>query len=198
MAGDIQVLEFNDPRVQQLMQAGYFVVGESWGARLRLSDPPDLSACTAAIVAARQRAFIVQELDARWAPQVTALETLNHADYPNTPATAVPDRDESDVRELWKSGHRFFGAIKAGQLVAVSVIGVTLARAETEFTSVDPSCRRLGLAVAVKAASINALAADGIRTFGTGGAQSNAGSIRMNEHLGYVIEERWLSLAPPQ
>ena len=65
-------------------------------------------------------------------------------------------------------------------------------------TSVDPSYRRLGLAVAVKAASIKALAADGIRNFGTGGAQSNAGSIRMNEHLGYVIEERWLSLAPPQ
>ncbi|MDY7528886.1 MULTISPECIES: hypothetical protein [unclassified Cryobacterium] len=100
--------------------------------------------------------------------------------------------------ELWKSGHRFFGASKAGQLVAVSLIGATLVRAETEFPSDDPSFRRIGLAVAVNAASINALAADGIRIFGTGGAQSNAGSIRMNEHLGYVIEERWLSLAPPQ
>jgi hypothetical protein len=62
---------------------------------------------------------------------------------------------------------------------------------------VDAAHRRRGLAVAVKAASILALADDGVRVFGTGGAAVNAGSIRMNEHLGYVIEERWFSLAPP-
>ena len=109
---------------------------------------------------------------------------------PFRPARAVPNRDESDMLELWRSGHHFFGDINSGQLVAVSVIGVTLVRAETECTSVHPSFRRRGLAVAVKAASINSLPADGIRIFGKGGAQSNAGSIRMNEHLGYVIEDR--------
>ena len=61
-----------------------------------------------------------------------------------------------------------------------------------------PSCRCRGLAVAVKSASIMALADDGVRIFGTGGARATAGSIRMNEHLGYSIEERWLSLAMPQ
>ena len=71
-------------------------------------------------------------------------------------------------------------------------------RGETEFTSVDPAHRRKGLAVAVKAASIIALAADDVRIFGTGGAEANSGSIRMNEHLGYSIEERWLSLTMPQ
>lgn len=174
------------------------VVGESWGARLRLSDPPDLAVLTAAVVAAMEQGFLIQELDASWAPQVTALEALNHADYPYTPATAVPQRAEPDVLELWGSGYRLFGAIDDGQLVAVSVISLTTARAETEFTSVHRSFRRQGLAVAVKAASITALADQGVRIFGTGGAQVNAGSIRMNEHLGYAIEERWLSLAMPQ
>jgi hypothetical protein len=184
--------------MEHLTQAGYVVVGESWGARLRLSEPPNLLALNTAVVEARSQGFLIQELDASWAPQVTALEALNHGDYPYTPATSVPNREESDFLELWRSGHRFFGASKTGQLVAVSVIGVAAGRAETEFTSVHRSYRRMGLAVAVKAASILALADDGIRTFGTGGAQVNSGSIRMNEHLGYAIEERWFSLAMPQ
>ena len=194
---DIQVVQLNDPRLQHLIEAGYVVVGESWGARLRLSDPPDLTVLNAAVVVATDQGFLIEELDASWAPQVTALEALNHADYPYTPATAAPHRDESDVRELWRSGCRLFGAINDGQLVAVSTIRLTTGRAETEFTSVHRSCRRRRLAVAVKAASITALANDGVRIFGTGGAQVNAGSIRMNEHLGYAIEERWLSLTVP-
>lgn len=198
VTGDIQIVQFTDPRAQQLMQAGYVVVGESWGARLRLSDPPDLSALNAVVVAATEQVFLIQELDASWAPQVTVLEALNYADYPYTPATEEPHRDESDVLELWRSGCRLFGAIDDGQLVAVSVISLTAARGETEFTSVHPAYRRRGLAVAVKAASITALAEDGVRIFGTGGAQVNTGSIRMNELLGYAIEERWLSLRMPQ
>ncbi|MBG6059784.1 GNAT superfamily N-acetyltransferase [Cryobacterium sp. MP_M5] len=198
MTADIQVVQFNDPRLQQLTEAGYVVVGESWGARLRLSDPPDLSVLGAAVVAATEQGFLIEELDPGWAPRVTALEALNHADYPYTPATSVPHRDESDVLELWKSGYRLFGAITDEQLAAVSVISLTATRAETEFTSVHRSYRRRGLAVAVKAASITALADEGVRIFGTGGAQINAGSIRMNEHLGYAIEERWLSLTMPQ
>ena len=198
MTADIQVVQSNDPHAQRLTEAGYVVVGESWGARLRLSDPPDLLPLNTAVVAATDQGFLIEELDAGWAAEVTVLEALNHADYPYTPATAVPHRDEFDVLELWRSGFRLFGAVRAGQLVAVSVISLTPERAETEFTSVHPSYRRRGLAVAVKAASIVALASDGIRIFGTGGAQVNTGSIRMNEHLGYVIEERWLSLAIPQ
>ncbi len=194
---EIQIIQFNDPRVQHLMQAGYVIVGESWGARLRLSDPPDLSALNATVVAATEQALLIQELDASWAPQVTTLEALNHDEYPYTPATGTPHRDESDVLEFWRSGYRLFGAIDDGQLVAISVISRTTARGETEFTSVHPSYRRRGLAVAVKAASIMALADDGVRIFGTGGAQANTGSIRMNEHLGYAIEERWLSLTMP-
>ncbi|MEB0004776.1 GNAT family N-acetyltransferase [Cryobacterium sp. 10I1] len=198
MNADIQVVQVSDPCVKRLTEAGYVVVGESWGARLRLSDPPNLTVLNAAVVAATDQGFLIEELDDSWALQVTALEALNHADYPFTPATSVPHRDECDVLELWKSGCRLFGAITDGQLVAVSVISLTATRAETEFTSVHRSYRRKGLAVAVKAASVTALAHDGVRIFGTGGAQVNAGSIRMNEHLGYAIEERWLSLTVPQ
>ena len=197
MNADIQVVQVNDPRLQHLTAAGYVVVGESWGARLRLSDPAILIVLKAAVVAATDQGFLIEELDASWAPQVTALEAVNHADYPYTPATSVPRRNESDVLELWESGRRFFGAINDGQLVAISVISLMAARAETEFTSVHRSYRRRGLAVAVKSASITALADEGVRIFGTGGAQINAGSIRMNEHLGYAIEERWLSLTMP-
>jgi len=195
VTGDIQIVQSTDPRVPELVHSGYVVVGESWGARLRLGDPLELSALNAAVTAATQQGFLVRELDVGWAAQVTTLEALNYRDYPSTPATAVPHRDESDVLELWASGCRLFGAVDDGQLVALSVITVTAARAETEFTSVHPSYRRRGLAVAVKAASIRALAHGGARLFGTGGAQVNSGSIRMNEHLGYVIEERWLSFA---
>ena len=194
---NLQIVQFNDPR-QLLTEAGYLVVGESWGAHLRLSDPPDLSVLNAAVVAATEQGFLIEELNASWAPQVTAREALNHSDYPYTPATAVPHRDESDVLELWESGYRLFGAITDGQRVAVSASSLTATRAKTEFTSLHRSYRRKGLAVAVKAASVTALAHDGVRIFGTGGAQVNAGSIRMNEHLGYAIQERWLSLTLPQ
>ena len=65
-----------------------------------------------------------------------------------------------------------------------SAISLTTARPATEGTSIHRSCRHSGLAIAVKAASITAVANEGVRIFGTGGAQINAGSIRMNEHLG--------------
>ncbi len=44
-------------------------------------------------------------------------------------------------------------------------------RVETEFTSVAVDHRRRGLATAVKAASVLALADEGHRLFGTGGAR---------------------------
>lgn len=198
MIRDPQTLQSTDPRLEGLLRAGYVIVGESWGARLRLTDPLDLSAAIAAIEKATAQGFAVQELDASWARQVTALEALTYDDYPRTPATGIPHRTEPDVQDLWATGCRLFGATDAGRLAAVSAIKDGAERAETDFTSVHPAYRRRGLAVAVKAASIAALGADGVRVFGTGGAQANIGSIRMNERLGYVIEERWLSLDTPR
>lgn len=68
--------------------------------------------------------------------------------------------------------------------------------AETAFTSVRSTHRGAGVATAVKAASVLALAADGVRVFGTGGAGSNAASLGMNQAVGYRVTERWLTLDP--
>ncbi|KQO62751.1 GNAT family N-acetyltransferase [Curtobacterium sp. Leaf261] len=198
MPGEHETVQSTDPRAADLAAAGWRVVAESWGARMRLADPPDLGAARAAVRAATPLGYDVRELGPEWAAAVMDLERATHDDYPAGPATSVPERTEDDVRALWTSGARVFGAVRGGELVAVTVARPGDDRAETDFTSVRRDHRRQGLAVAVKAASIIALAEDGARVFGTGGAQVNAGSIRMNERLGYRIEERWLSFGPPE
>jgi hypothetical protein len=65
------------------------------------------------------------------------------------------------------------------------------------FTSVLAAYRRRGIGQAVKAQSILALYADGVRLFGTGGAALNDASLGANLALGYIVEERWRSYAPP-
>jgi hypothetical protein len=77
--------------------------------------------------------------------------------------------------------------------VAATVISQTADRGETQFTSVLSAYRGKGLGKAVKAASILALAEDGVRLFGTGGAAVNEASLGANRALGYTIEERWRS-----
>ena len=100
------------------------------------------------------------------------------------------------MEALWERGFRFFGAFLNDELAAVTVIrAAENAYAETEFTSVAPDHRQHGLGAGVKAASILALAADGVRVFGTGGTQVNEASLAMNRAVGYVVEERWLSYA---
>jgi GNAT superfamily N-acetyltransferase len=135
--------------------------------------------------------------DTSWMTSIAALERSTHADYPDTPATRQPSRSAEDFAALARGGTRFFGAVVGDALVGVTAITAGGDYAETEFTSVHGAHRRRGIARAVKAASILAVAADGVRVFGTGGAQVNAASIRMNESLGYAVEERWVSLAEP-
>lgn len=139
----------------------------------------------------------ITELDDDGIPAVVALESLTHIDYPDTPATRQPWRTDADLREMREKGTRFFGAVRGGELVGITGITPREEYAETEFTSVHPGYRRCGIALAVKAASIVALASEGVRTFGTGGAQINSGSIGMNQALGYVVDERWVSLVEP-
>jgi GNAT superfamily N-acetyltransferase len=189
---DVQVVREDDPRCAELEAAGYRVVGESWGARLRLSEPPDLSVMREAVARAQALGIAVRELSPDFSDELFSLEYQNHADYPFTPATAQKLRDADAIRGLW-DGYRIFGALDGALLVAATVISQATDRGETQFTSVLSAYRGKGLGKAVKAASILALAEDGVRLFGTGGAAVNEASLGANRTLGYTIEERWRS-----
>ncbi len=62
-----------------------------------------------------------------------------------------------------------------------------------EFTVTDRAARGRGLATALKAYAILTLWRDGVRHFGTGGAEVNEASLRANLRLGYEIEPLWLT-----
>lgn len=189
----VVVVRADDARCQELEATGYVIVGESWGARLRLAEPPDPSVLERALERVRTLGFDVAELDDDAAEALHALETANHPDYPFTPATAHEVRSPEGTRTLWTEGKRVFGALDGTELVAATVIERAENHGETLFTSVLAPYRGRGIGTAVKAASVVALASQGVRTFGTGGAGVNEASLGANRALGYVIEERWRS-----
>lgn len=191
-----EVVRADDPRCAVLEAAGYTVVGESWAARLRDPDPLKLDQ-----VVRRATAIDVRELEASYVTALHELETANNADYPYTPATERVVGTLETVRELWTTG-RVFGALDGERLVAATTISLIgegeQQRGETGFTSVLAGYRGRGIGQAVKARSILALYAEGVRLFGTGGAAANDASLGANLALGYVVTERWRSYAPPK
>lgn len=180
-----QVLREDDPRLSSLLDAGWVVAHRSWGARLR---DPDATLLRSLLTAA------VTEVDAAADPSVAALEAAVRDDYPGGPATAPDVHDPPALAALRAGGTRFFAVTDAGEVVAVTAIRREGDHAETDFTAVARTHRRRGLAEAVKAASVLALLGEGVTVFGTGGAAENAASLAMNARLGYVVEERWLTL----
>ncbi|MDH2445215.1 acetyltransferase [Amnibacterium sp. CER49] len=193
----MEILKAGDPRCAQLEREGWTVVGESWGARLRLRGEADLAPARSAVARATDAGIAVRELGRPDLPALAALDAATAPDYPVTPASFHEARSAAALGALLDAGRRAFGAFEQGQLLAATVARRDGERAETDFTCVRRDARRRGLAAAVKGAAVLALAREGARVFGTGGARGNAGSIRMNEALGYVLEERWLSYAPP-
>ncbi len=220
---ETHVLQDDDPDLPGLLRAGFVVVGESWGARLRLAPGRDAAGearLQAAVRDALAAGVRIRELDPAAtgvsstgvsaaatvagadAADIVALERQTTPDYPYTPATAhhAPELDE--VHDWPRRGLRAFGARDAdGQLVAVSVGHETYEHGERlgdhDFVSVARDHRGRGIAKGVVAAWILALAADGVRTFATGGAAQNSGSLGMVRALGFAVEERWLSLQRP-
>lgn len=192
----VEIARDDDPRCAELEAAGYRIVGESWAARLRDPDPELLEQ-----VVLRAAGVTVRELGPEYAAEWHALETANEKDYPYTPATHRVVQPVDELAELWTTG-RVFGAFDGERLVGATYIGLRgepeSLRGETGFTSVLDGYRGRGIGQAVKAASILALLGDGIRVFGTGGAALNDASLGANLALGYVIEERWRSYAPPE
>ena len=190
---DVEVVREDDPRCRELESLGYRLVGESWGARLRLPAPQSLALARAAVARAQAAGIAVRELGPEAAVALHDLETANHTDYPFTPATAHQLLDLAETRALWANGKRVFGGLHGSRLIAATVIAQTDDLGETDFTSVLAEYRSRGIGQAVKAASILALADDGVTTFGTGGAGVNEASLKANSALGYALEERWRS-----
>lgn len=191
------VVRLDDARCAELERAGWTRIAESWGARLRVGDETDLEPARRAL-AGLPAGLEIRELDRDAAEQVHAFDLLTRPDYPLTPQNAPAERDLDGGLELWRRGGRVFAAMRGERIVGLTVIDRDGEHAETDFTAVAADARRTGVAAALKAHSVLTLAAEGVRTFGTGGAAANTASIRMNETVGYRIEERWVSLQPPQ
>ena len=66
--------------------------------------------------------------------------------------------------------------------------------AEIDFTVVASSWRGCGVATALKAWSLVALADLGVDRVRTGGAARNTAIVAANARLGFVVDERWLTL----
>ena len=169
---DVQIIRVEDPRCVAFEADGYVIVGESWGARLRLTEPPELMKIRQAVTRAEQSGITVQELPVEYADALYDLELANNADYPYMPATfqAPPERDA--IRGLWHSGKRIFGALDGGVLVAAAVGQIVDGVGDIDFASVLKSHRGRGLGAAVAALSILTFAAEGSECFPLGELQS--------------------------
>jgi hypothetical protein len=189
-----QVLREDDPRLPWLLADGWTVAHRSWAARLR---EPDGIALARTMAAAEAAGYAIVEAGPEQDPDITSLEAAVRGDYPGGPATAPDPHDVGALAALRRGGTRFFAAVQAAEVVAVTAIRLQGDHAETDFTSVGLRHRRRGLAEAVKAASVLALAREGAVVFGTGGAAEHEASLAMNARLGYVVTERWVTLDPP-
>ena len=190
---DVQIVRAEDPQVADLEAAGYRLVGESWGARLRLAEVPDLIKIEQAVARAEAFGITIQELSLEYADAVYELELANNADYPFTPATFQAPPERELIRGLWESGKRIFGALDGSVLVAVVVGQVVDGTGHNDFASVLSTHRGRGLGAGVAAASILVSAKEGVRVFTAGGAAVNAASLGLVRSMGFHVEEQWRS-----
>ncbi len=173
---------------------GWTVVARSWGARLD-AGRVDLDALRVLAGGARGLGDL-RELGPGDVDAVLALDAATREDYPGGVATRhVPlTREAAGI----SAARRAWGVIDpADRLVALTYVDVDGSRAETDFTVVARAHRGRGLGAAVKAASVLALTHDGVATFRTGGAAENAAILAANARIGYRVDERWATLAPP-
>lgn len=190
-----KVMRADSPQRAELEAQGWSVAARSFGARLD-ADRIDESRLRH-LVEQVAVGVSVRSLDDRDVDAVLALDSATADDYPGSVATrhALLDREGATPTPA----RRGFGAFGPdGELVAMTFVDVETdgdgSAAETDFTVVHRAWRRRGLAVAVKAASVLALSAEGVTRFRTGGSADNAGIIRANTVLGYVRDEEWVTL----
>ncbi|HUW88824.1 MAG TPA: GNAT family N-acetyltransferase [Candidatus Paceibacterota bacterium] len=197
MNSEIEIVNALDPRCLELETAGYTVVGESWGAHLRLSDPIDLSLYAGKISGLQTLGYQVESLALGLANQVLELEVTNNPDYPYTPATAHATPTFESTRNLWKAGNGVFGAFKEGLLVGVVAASKGAKEVNIDFGSVRREHRGLGVGSAIVSLAISTYANLGERLFSTGGAAVNEASHATVRSLGFAVDEQWRSYQRP-
>lgn len=184
------VLRDDDPRCGTLALEGWSVVERSWAAHLDVRDL-DVEALTR-YVARVQSSWSVRELGVMDVPAALALDLLTRDDYPGGAATRHTPLDS--VTALPNPKRRAFGVFDSHDLlIAMTYADIDGNEAEVDFTVVRADLRRLGLGLAVKAASILALARAGVERMRTGGADGNAAILTANDRVGFILDEHWLT-----
>ncbi len=185
------VLRSTDPRVPTLLAEGWAVSARSWAARLDLAGPDHL-----AMEAAARRLdglLEVRRLEQGDVPAALDLDRVTCGDYPGDVATA--HRALTTGTAAPSPGRRAFGAFEPdGRLVGMTYVDVDGTTAEVDFTVVAGERRGRGIGTGLKAASMLALARDGVATVRTGGSDDNTAIVAANEALGFVVDERWVTL----
>ena len=208
-----RVLRSDDPSLPGLLGAGWRVTEESWGAQLTLDAQRvvDLAALADVTGVAAPVRFV--RLGAGDVGQILALDAATAGDYPGGLATRHARLDPADA--VPGARRLFFGARAqgvpgagvpgagvpgarvqgAGDLVAMTVVDLGVeGEAEIDFTVVASSWRGCGVATALKAWSLVALADLGVDRVRTGGSARNTAIVAANARLGFVVDERWLTL----
>ncbi|MFI2101714.1 GNAT family N-acetyltransferase [Isoptericola sp. NPDC019693] len=180
-------------QAEAALAAGARVVARSWGAGLDVADadPRSWQRARAAVAGLA----VLRELGPADREAILALDRATVADYPGDVATSRAPLTAAGATPT--PGRRAFGALAGDALVAMTFVDVDGERGETDLTVVARDWRGRGLAAAVKALSLGELRAAGVRRFRTGGAAENAAIIAVNESLGYVRDEEWLTLDHP-
>lgn len=198
-----RILPADHPDVATLTAEGWTVAQESWAAQVDATDEARRCWEEAAVVVLELGAFRPLTVDD--VPAALALDAATVADYPGGPATAHAPMTAESARPT--GARRAFGLFAAdGVLTAQTYLDVEGPRADVDFTVVRADLRGHGLGTALKAASMLALAfptspddgpSPAVTVFRTGGAAENAAILRTAERLGFVVDERWLTLAAP-
>lgn len=185
------VLPANAPERVQLEAQGWTVVARSFGAQLD-ADRIDREALTR-LIERGVDGGVVRELDATDVSAVLQLDRDTVGDYPGSVATRHTPLNLTTA--TLSAERRAFGVVSAeGELVAMTYLVLDGQHAETDFTVVRRAWRGRGVGAAVKAASVLALADEGVSRFRTGGSAENAAILAANSTLGYVRDEEWVTL----
>jgi ribosomal protein S18 acetylase RimI-like enzyme len=193
----IEIVNVLDPKCQELEVLGYVVIGESWGAHLKLTDPLDLSLFSGKISKLESEGFRLEVLELGQADLVLELELTTNDDYPYTPATSHLLPTLESTRSLWDLGHWVYGAFKYDALVGVGATSRKRNETSIDFGSVRKEYRGLGVGSAIASLAISRHVNLGERFFSTGGAAINEASQATVRSLGFVIDEQWRSYERP-